>query len=68
MSSWVMALMLGVSLCIGFLGLVAFLWGLKNGQFDDKEKMMRGVLFDGIEDLNSADVSNKNTQAKRQGV
>ncbi len=53
MSSWVVMLMLGVSLCIGFLGLIAFLWGLKNGQFDDKEKMMRGVLFDSTSDLNS---------------
>lgn len=53
MSSWVVMLMLGVSLCMGFLGLIAFLWGLKNGQFDDKEKMMRGVLFDSVSDLNS---------------
>ncbi len=53
MSSWVVMLMLGVSLMIGAIGLVAFLWGLKNGQFDDKEKMMRGVLFDGVEDLNA---------------
>ncbi len=53
MSSWVVMLMLGVSIAIGFIGLIAFLWGLKNGQFDDKEKMMRGVLFDSIDDLNS---------------
>lgn len=53
MSSWVVMLMLGVSLCMGFLGLIAFLWGLRNGQFDDKEKMMRGVLFDSVSDLNS---------------
>lgn len=53
MSSWVVMLMLGVSLCMGCLGLIAFLWGLKNGQFDDKEKMMRGVLFDSVSDLNN---------------
>lgn len=53
MSSWVVMLMLGVSLCMGFLGLVAFLWGLRSGQFDDKEKMMRGVLFDNVGDLNN---------------
>lgn len=53
MSSWVVMLMLGVSLCMGFLGLIAFLWGLRNGQFDDKEKMMRGVLFDSVSDLNN---------------
>ncbi|RDU70527.1 cbb3-type cytochrome oxidase assembly protein CcoS [Helicobacter aurati] len=65
MSSWVVALMLGVSLCMGFLGLVAFLWGLKNGQFDDKERMMRGVLFDDTEDLNSAHLSEKNHTTKK---
>ncbi len=63
MSSWVVMLMLGVSLSIGFIGLIAFLWGLKNGQFDDKEKMMRGVLFDSIGDLNVA--SKQNIKDKR---
>lgn len=64
MSSWVMFLMLGTSLCIGALGLVAFLWGLKNGQFDDKEKFMRGVLFDGIDDLNAAAKRDSKTSNK----
>ena len=44
--------MLGVSLILGFFGLLGFLWGLKNGQFDDENKMMEGVLFDTPEDLN----------------
>ena len=47
-----MAFMLGVSLILGFFGLLGFLWGLKNGQFDDENKMMEGVLFDTPEDLN----------------
>ena len=42
MSNWVVILMLGVSLFMGFMGLIAFLWGLKNGQFEDKEK---GKIF-----------------------
>ena len=46
--------MLGVSLFMGFMGLIAFLWGLKNGQFEDKEKMMQGVLFDSTQDLNNS--------------
>lgn len=67
MSTWVMALMLGVSICVGFVGLLAFLWGLRNGQFDDKDRMMQGVLFDGIEDLNSAHdlVSNSSNKPKK---
>ncbi|WP_414651513.1 cbb3-type cytochrome oxidase assembly protein CcoS, partial [Helicobacter typhlonius] len=28
------AVMLGVSLVLGLFGLLAFIWGLKNGQFD----------------------------------
>ncbi len=54
MSNWVVILMLGVSLFMGFMGLIAFLWGLKNGQFEDKEKMMQGVLFDSTQDLNNS--------------
>lgn len=52
MNAGIIALMLGVSLVLGFFGLLAFVWGLKNGQFDDENKMMEGVLFDSPEDLN----------------
>lgn len=54
MSTEMVAVMLGVSLVLGLLGLLAFIWGLKNGQFDDANKMMQGVLFDSVEDLNLA--------------
>lgn len=64
MSAWVMALMLGVSICVGFAGMLAFLWGLRNGQFDDKDRMMQGVLFDGIEDLNNAHDLNEKFASK----
>ena len=52
MSVEIVAFMLGISLILGFFGLLGFLWGLKNGQFDDENKMMEGVLFDTPEDLN----------------
>lgn len=52
MSEDVIALMLGVSLTLGFIALLGVVWGLKNGQFDDEGKMMEGVLFDSPEDLN----------------
>ncbi|PAF44703.1 cbb3-type cytochrome oxidase assembly protein CcoS [Helicobacter sp. 11S02596-1] len=54
MSTSVLIVMLVVSIMIGFLGLVAFLWGLRSGQFDDEKKMTQGVLFDGVDDLNEA--------------
>ena len=48
-----MAMMLGVSLFMGALALFAFLWALKNGQFDDEEKFLNAVKFDNEEDLNN---------------
>lgn len=54
MDNWVVAMMLGASLLLGGIALVAFLWGLKNGQFDDEEKFLNAVKFDNEEDLNDA--------------
>ena len=48
------AIMLGVSLLIGLLGLVAFIWGLRSGQFDDEKKFTQGLLMDGVDELNDA--------------
>jgi len=38
MDTWVVAMMMGVSIFLGGLGLIAFLWGIKSGQFDDEDK------------------------------
>ncbi|WP_428739286.1 cbb3-type cytochrome oxidase assembly protein CcoS [Sulfurimonas sp.] len=54
MDNWVVAMMLGASLLLGGAALVAFLWGLKNGQFDDEEKFLNAVKFDNEEDLQDA--------------
>ncbi|MCX2717049.1 cbb3-type cytochrome oxidase assembly protein CcoS [Helicobacter sp. MIT 21-1697] len=63
MNTEMIAVMLGVSLILGLFGLLAFIWGLKNGQFDDANKMMQGVLFDSVEDLNlAAKTDKKQTQ------
>lgn len=59
MNTEMIAIMLGVSLILGLFGILAFIWGLKNGQFDDANKMMQGVLFDSVEDLNLAAKTNK---------
>lgn len=66
MSSWVVALMLGVSIFMGLMGLIAFLWGLKGGQFDDKDKMMQGILFDSVDDLNIVDKKDKKARSKNE--
>jgi cbb3-type cytochrome oxidase maturation protein len=54
MDSWVIAMMLGVSIFLGGIALVAFLWGIRSGQFDDEQKFLNAVKFDSQEDLNDA--------------
>jgi cbb3-type cytochrome oxidase maturation protein len=47
-------MMLGISLILGALALIGVMWAIKTGQFDDEEKTMNTVLFDGEEELNEA--------------
>ena len=54
MSDWVIAMMLGASLFLGAIALFAFLWAIKNGQFDDEEKFLNAAKFDGEDELNDA--------------
>ncbi len=54
MDSWVIAMMLGASLFLGAIALFAFLWAVKNGQFDDEEKFLNAAKFDGEDELNDA--------------
>lgn len=35
-----------IALGLGLLGLVAFLWALKSGQFDDMDGAANRILFD----------------------
>lgn len=54
MNSSILTMMLVVSLMLGFFGVLAFIWGLKNHQFDDEKKFTSGLLNDNEEDLNEA--------------
>mgnify|MGYP002712404101 CR=1 FL=1 len=54
MDSWVITMMLGASIFLGAIALFAFLWAIKNGQFDDEEKFLNATKFDGEEELNDA--------------
>ncbi len=47
-------MMLIVGLVVSFAILGMFIWGAKDGQFDDSGKMMDGLLFDSTDDLNDA--------------
>ena len=54
MDDWIVAMMLGASIFLGALALLAFLWAIKNGQFDDEEKFLNATKFDGEDELNDA--------------
>jgi len=54
MDSWVISMMLGVSVFLGAIALFGFLWAVKNGQFDDENKFLSATKFDGEDDLNDA--------------
>ncbi len=62
MNTTLLITMLFVSILIGLFGLIAFLWGLKSGQFEDEKKFINGALFDSPEALNLAA---KNEQKKQ---
>ncbi len=71
MSSWIIAMMLGASILLGGFGLWALLWGIKTGQFDDKNKFLDGALQDGEEALNDAvmmeDKKRKMVEKRKKG-
>lgn len=66
MDSWVVAMMLGASLFLGGVALAAFLWGIKNGQFDDEKKMMNQVLYDDENELNDAAEQDRKREASKK--
>ncbi len=67
MDSWVIAMMLGGSLFLGAIALFGFIWAVKNGQFDDKEKYLNATKFDNEEDLNAAaDAQRKKEELRKK--
>lgn len=43
-------MLIPVALVLGLVGLLAFLWALKSGQFDDLDGAAHRILFDDDED------------------
>lgn len=41
-----LAILIPVALVLGFIGLIAFLWALKTGQFDDMEGASQRIFMD----------------------
>ncbi|MCI0500296.1 MAG: cbb3-type cytochrome oxidase assembly protein CcoS [Epsilonproteobacteria bacterium] len=54
MNDSILWLELVVGIIVSFSLLGIFIWAVKQGQFDDGEKMMNGLLFDSTEDLQDA--------------
>ncbi|GAA9172932.1 cbb3-type cytochrome oxidase assembly protein CcoS [Helicobacter pylori] len=59
MNTEILTIMLVVSVLMGSIGLIAFLWGVKSGQFDDEKRMLESVLYDSTSDLNEAVLQEK---------
>ncbi|MGT0076016.1 cbb3-type cytochrome oxidase assembly protein CcoS [Helicobacter pylori] len=59
MNTEILTIMLVVSVLMGLMGLIAFLWGVKSGQFDDEKRMLESVLYDSTSDLNEAILQEK---------
>ncbi|WQT53147.1 cbb3-type cytochrome oxidase assembly protein CcoS [Helicobacter pylori] len=59
MNTEILTIMLVVSVLMGLVGLIAFLWGVKSGQFDDEKRMLESVLYDSTSDLNEAALQEK---------
>jgi cbb3-type cytochrome oxidase maturation protein len=51
----VLGILIPVSLALGGIGLAAFLWLLRNGQFDDPEGHATRILSDRYDDQPAAD-------------
>ena len=56
-------LIVGIIISAGMLFL--FIWAAKSGQFDDSNKMVNGLLFDSVEDLNDAVNKEKSLKAAK---
>jgi len=54
MSETTIILMLSVSTLLGALGLIALIWGVRTGQFDDQNKFIDGARYDNEEDYKDA--------------
>jgi cbb3-type cytochrome oxidase maturation protein len=54
MDSWVIGMMMSVSIFLGSIALAGMMWAIKKGQFDDKEKFLNAALYDDENELNDA--------------
>jgi len=65
MSGNILSMMIGISTFLGALGLLALIWGIKTGQFDDKQKFLEATKYDDEDALNDAAMMEKRREQKR---
>ena len=57
-------LIVGIIISAGLL--LIFVWAAKSGQFDDSNKIVNGLLFDSVDDLNDAINKDKNSKEAKE--
>ena len=60
--------MLVVGLIISAGMLLLFIWAAKSGQFDDSNKIVNGLLFDSVDDLNDAIKKEKSIKEAKKDI
>jgi len=58
--------MISVSTFLGALGLLALLWGVKTGQFDDQSKFIDGARYDNEEDMRDAKMMDEKRRKREE--
>lgn len=58
--------MIGVSTFLGAVGLIALIWAVRTGQFDDQHKFTDAVRTDNEEDLQDAAMMEAKKKAYKQ--
>jgi len=65
MSGNILSMMIGISTFLGALGLLALIWGIKTGQFDDRQKFLEATKYDDEDALNDAAMMQKRREQKK---
>ena len=58
--------MISVSTFLGALGLLALLWGVRTGQFDDQSKFIDGARYDNEEDMRDAKMMDEKRRKREE--
>ena len=66
MSENIIILMISVSTFLGALGLLALLWGVRTGQFDDQSKFIDGARYDNEEDMRDAKMMDEKRRKREE--